>query len=210
MKEPARLVKQSPLLLPWPSLFSSAVLLQSAWYPLGLQTTVSRYPLHRTVAIGILLAPFNPSTMNNLEYDREGRSAVYKDTCYGPGAKVENCNLFVNQSLHYDKSDAGCPFDGHACHLGRSDTSIHFDTGLIDISELGFNAPAKQRLKFRRNMTCAPLLMDDRFIKIGHLPGGKTQWEYYTMVKGWCSQIKPNTFGRHPITRAESWGLVMT
>lgn len=122
---------------------------------------------------------FNLSTLNSPEYDREERSAVYKDTCYGPGAKVENCNLFITQSLDYEKSDAGCPFDGDASHFGRSDTSIHFDTGLIDISKLGFNAPAKQRLEFRRNMTCAPLLMDDRFIRIGHLPGGKTQWEYY-------------------------------
>ncbi len=56
MKGLARLVKQSPLLLPLPSLFSFVALLQSASYPLELQTTVSRYSLHRTVAIGVLLA----------------------------------------------------------------------------------------------------------------------------------------------------------
>ena len=119
------------------------------------------------------------SSVLNSGYDRESRSAAYRDQCYGPDVRAEDCNLFYKQSINYTAtSNTSCPFDGHACLEGGS-ASYTLDTGLLDSNVLGINARASNRYKFQRKMTCAPLVSDDRYIKYSTTADNRTQWEYF-------------------------------
>lgn len=81
------------------------------------------------------------------------RALAYTKLCYHAEEGADGCNIFDNQTIKYtEKANETCPFIGKAC--------VTFDTGLIDAKFLGINAA--KRYQFRRRMSCAPLIPDDR------------------------------------------------
>jgi hypothetical protein len=72
------------------------------------------------------------------------------------------CNVLVNRALPLNTSRGPCPFDADACQPGVD--SITFDTGLIDVGpSFGLNLPSSDGVKFRRNMTCSVLAINEKF-----------------------------------------------
>lgn len=68
------------------------------------------------------------------------------------------CNIFKKLRVPFNSTDnAPCPFSEEACN-GPQNGSILFDTGLIDwCKDLGINGEEKDRVQYRRVMTCSPV-----------------------------------------------------
>ena len=84
-------------------------------------------------------------------------SASYARSCYSSGATSrtwQDCSTFAAPRLPTTQSNISCPFEEGICTV----PSIQLDTGLMD-SDLffGMNAPLKNRVKFRKVTTCAPI-----------------------------------------------------
>lgn len=84
-------------------------------------------------------------------------SASYARSCYssgGTGRTWQDCSTFAAPRLPTTQSNVSCPFEEGICTV----PSIQLDTGLMD-SDLffGMNAPLKNRVKYRRVTTCAPI-----------------------------------------------------
>ena len=84
-------------------------------------------------------------------------SLEYAQECY---LSVPNsnpvCNTLKAQNIGWETRNASCPFPSYMCH---SDVEpIVFDTWYIDSrDDLGINAKAEDRLKYRRISTCSVL-----------------------------------------------------
>lgn len=113
----------------------------------------------------------------NLHFEKEIAAGAYQETCYGPEAKSDACKSFSDQQLTYFvRHNVSCPFEGSVC-LGGDAVGMKFDTGLIDSEVLGINVDAAKRFRFQRSMTCAPLLVDERYVYRGQ-EGRYWQWHY--------------------------------
>ena len=94
----------------------------------------------------------NQDILLSLEYARE----CYQDQ--GSGTLPSSCSTFPTPYLKYNATilDSFCPFEPKMCH--KQSRTLQFDTGFIDSHlDLGINAPADERLSFRRVTTCAVL-----------------------------------------------------
>ena len=84
-------------------------------------------------------------------------SASYARSCYsseGTARTWQDCSTFAAPRLPTTVTNVTCPFEEGTCIA----PSIQLDTGLMD-SDLffGMNAPLKNRVKFRKITTCAPI-----------------------------------------------------
>lgn len=122
---------------------------------------------------------FNESLLNglNVHFEKEIAAGAYQETCYGPDTKSDTCKTFSDQEITYAKKyNVSCPFEGSVCLEGEV-AAIKFDTGLIDSEVLGINIDTSKRFKFQRSMTCAPLVVDERYVSRGQ-EGRHWQWHY--------------------------------
>ena len=110
-------------------------------------------------------------------YQIEARASQYARTCYNaPDPQGPfSCRIFYNQSIKFDtKTHQTCPFaSSELCSEGLYST-VTFDTGLIDASVIGINAPVTH--KFRRTASCSPLNMSRPYVVS---PGGANETDYY-------------------------------
>lgn len=91
-------------------------------------------------------------------------SAQYFRDCLSgsqSSAEIESsteCNVFKTLQLPYTATqNVPCPFAEEMC-LGPVNSSVTFDTGLLDSTKhLGINAAEKQRVQLRKTMTCSPI-----------------------------------------------------
>ena len=108
---------------------------------------------------------------------KEERAAQYADNCYRQqdGVDKRRCSLFYRENLPYGSADFSrpCPFKGDIC---SHNITVTFESPLIDASEIGINSPSTH--KFRRTTKCAPLRMDERFIK-KTIEDGRTTYTYF-------------------------------
>lgn len=112
----------------------------------------------------------------NFHFEKGNAAGAYQETCYGPEAKSDACKTFSDQQINYiKKHNLSCPFEGSVCLGG--DVGIQFDTGLVDSEVLGINIDTAKRFRFRRSMTCAPLLVDQRYVTRGQ-EARHWQWHY--------------------------------
>lgn len=86
----------------------------------------------------------------------------YAQQCYSSSdTSMVDCNRFVTPRLDAASIDhsAGCPFERKMC---RTDTSnLRIDSGYIDSNrDLGMNAAADERFKWRTVLHCAPLITE--------------------------------------------------
>ncbi|KAF2138395.1 uncharacterized protein K452DRAFT_277538 [Aplosporella prunicola CBS 121167] len=81
----------------------------------------------------------------------------YAEECYMGSSGMQNCDAYTKQRLPTKiYRNASCPFEEDMCKLKFG--NIVFDTGYLDSnSDLGINAPANERILFRRVSSCAPL-----------------------------------------------------
>lgn len=112
-------------------------------------------------------------------YQKEARASQYARTCYNTPNPNDpfSCRIFYNQSIEFDtKTDQPCPFASSELCSGGLYSAVLFDTGLIDASVIGVNAPVTH--KFRRTTSCSPLNMSKPYI-VSSEGTNNTDYQYY-------------------------------
>ena len=112
-------------------------------------------------------------------YQKEARASQYARTCYNAPNPDDpfSCRIFYNQSIEFDtKTDQPCPFASSELCSGGLYSAVSFDTGLIDASVIGVNAPVTH--KFRRTTSCSPLNMSKPYIESSE-GTSNTDYHYY-------------------------------
>ena len=112
-------------------------------------------------------------------YQKEARASQYARTCYNAPNPDDpfSCRIFYNQSIEFDtKTDQPCPFASSELCSGGLYSAVSFDTGLIDASVIGINAPKTH--KFRRTTSCSPLNMSKPYI-VSSEGTNNTDYHYY-------------------------------
>jgi hypothetical protein len=161
------------VLLVGPSIALIATSIVSA----GLAT--SKVALSSDADCGDYEFEFNPRTYADpfLEYEREAESqaAEYAQKCYGPTSIATDCNKFYSQNITYKKNESLCPFYSDDCQGGRSG-AYRLTTGLVSGTVLGINAA--NPYFFGRTTTCAPIITENSYVRVGVSDRGEEQWEY--------------------------------
>lgn len=85
-------------------------------------------------------------------------AATYVRQCYQGNPDGPSCGTFVRPYLPFTTNlNASCPFGDNLCAY-NSHSAFQMDTGRLDSHvDFGINAPPKDRIKFRRVSTCAPI-----------------------------------------------------
>ena len=112
-------------------------------------------------------------------YQKEARASQYARTCYNAPNPDDpfSCRIFYNQSIEFDtKTDQPCPFASSELCSGGLYSAVSFDTGLVDASVIGVNAPVTH--KFRRTTSCSPLNMSKPYI-VSSEGTDNTDYHYY-------------------------------
>jgi hypothetical protein len=107
------------------------------------------------------------------------QAASYVQECYSETASGVDCGAFVRPSLPFTiEQNATCPFAAGMC-VYNDHSAIRMDSGLMDsFWDMGINARAQERIKYRRVMTCAPVF-GEQFIEDGIDPyAGNTTYVY--------------------------------
>lgn len=92
-------------------------------------------------------------------------SQQYVQHCLDQQATLPQCNRLERSRLSWtSESNVPCPFTGGLC-LGGANSSVYFDSGLIDSREdLGVNGDDSSRVQYRKTATCNPLITDDHVL----------------------------------------------
>ena len=116
--------------------------------------------------------------LNN--HRKEARASEYARNCYNSPETVStlSCKIFYNQSIAYSTQvDQRCPFSSSELCLGGLYSAVTFDTGVVDASVIGINAPSTH--KFRRTTTCSPLNMSEPYVRQISYSGNDPSYEYF-------------------------------
>ena len=120
-------------------------------------------------ASGLNIAAFNRA--------KTSRAVSYAETCYGEHATAEACNIFYRRAIEYsEEHNASCPFSSDVCLYGDS-SAYALDTGFMDSSVLGINAP--RRYQLRRKTVCSPLPTNSSYIRYRRDQGSIRVAYYY-------------------------------
>jgi hypothetical protein len=87
------------------------------------------------------------------------RSLAYSNACYRGVSSAYACNEFMHRYLESKvNTTEECPFPGDVCIT----PAFSVDSGYVDSDiHLGINAPASNRISFRKKLTCAPVNADN-------------------------------------------------
>lgn len=126
-----------------------------------------------------------------LDREKESRAGDYAKSCYDTPHVLQSmsCTFFHQPNISFSSSYTYvCPFeDPGLCVKGAP--AVTFDTGLVEASRIGINAPPEDTYKFRRSSTCAPLSVDFPYVKSKDM-NGTTAFDYY------YGQISDGVYGR--------------
>ena len=94
-------------------------------------------------------------------------SQQYVQNCLAEQATLPQCNRLKRSSLNWTSiSNVPCPFTGGIC-LGPVNSSLYFDSGLIDSREdLGVNGNDANRVQYRKTATCNPLAREGHILVV--------------------------------------------
>lgn len=125
------------------------------------------------------------AVLNDILYMRgkEARAGEYARNCYGDTTTLQSlrCNFFYRQKIKYNVAPSwDCSFAEEVC-LPHQRSTITFDTGLIDVNDIGVNS--KYPYKFRRRSNCSALSVEDRFVR-PEIKNGITTYFYEYGTKG--------------------------
>jgi hypothetical protein len=82
---------------------------------------------------------------------------TYVTQCYGTGS-TGACDVYAKQALNYNSSDTTCPFPSPDICISTNSTPYRLDTGPLDShSDLGINAPPKDRVTYQKINVCSPI-----------------------------------------------------
>ncbi|KAK1752710.1 hypothetical protein QBC47DRAFT_405025 [Echria macrotheca] len=114
----------------------------------------------------------------------------YANACYNNATSLADsatCKFYTRNSLPLAvDGEVPCPFSSRICGTQKA---MHVDTGYIDSQrDLGINTPPESAIRFRKTLTCAPILAEERFssgnwstnapANFSTIPGDR-YWYYY-------------------------------
>jgi hypothetical protein len=146
--------------------FGAAGLLSSHFITVGNEVLLAQNP-----ACGALLRLISTDSANkNAEVEAYLKNSVqtsqqYVQHCLAEQAALPQCNRLKRPRLNWTSiSNAPCPFTSGLC-LGPVNSSLYFDSGLIDSREdLGVNGDDANRVQYRKIATCSPLTTDGHIL----------------------------------------------
>lgn len=102
------------------------------------------------------------ANLNDLiDYQKEARTCYESPNLSSPFS----CQIFYNQSIAFEtKTRQPCPFTSSELCFDGPLSAVTFDTGLVDASVIGINAPVTH--KFRRTTSCSPLNGSEPYIRL--------------------------------------------
>ncbi|GFF34148.1 hypothetical protein IFM46972_04136 [Aspergillus udagawae] len=129
----------------------------------GLFTSyITKTAGNSTIIIGPACGGFefnsSESVMNFKTLQDTYEAATYVRQCYQGSPSGLLCGTYARPSIPFTTNqNASCPFASELCtYNGQS--AFQMDTGLLDSqTDFGINARPKDRIKFRRVATCAPV-----------------------------------------------------
>jgi hypothetical protein len=90
--------------------------------------------------------------------DRLEAASTYERQCYAGEADSADCLTLPSRRLAWTMKDTPCPFRDPGLCIQANSTPVILDTGYINSNDhLGINAPARDRIEYRRTMTCSPM-----------------------------------------------------
>lgn len=96
-------------------------------------------------------------------YEKERLAAEYVEKCYSGAEDDFECSQYPTKHLiSHVVADSKCPFHDDVCASGPQ-SALAMSSGLVDSKVLGINTPPASGFQFERNMTCAPIVNDDRY-----------------------------------------------
>ena len=96
---------------------------------------------------------------------------AYAKNCYELNSQVADCSLYPVPRLPYTSSFAHCPFgndpSGEVLCIPGAEGALQLDTGLLDTcGYLGINVAKKDRVLFRKRVTCSPIRVHDYVVVV--------------------------------------------
>jgi hypothetical protein len=146
--------------------FGAAGLLSSHFTTVGNEVLLAQNP---TCGALLLLNTTETSleTVNIEAYLKNSvqTSQQYVQHCLAEQATLPQCNKLKRSRLNWTSiSNVPCPFKNGLC-LGLVNSSLYFDSGLIDSREdLGVNGNDANRVQYRKTATCSPLTTDGHIL----------------------------------------------
>jgi hypothetical protein len=129
----------------------------------GLFTSyITKTASKSTIIIGPACGGFkfnaSDSTMNSKTLQDTYEAATYVHQCYQGSPSGLLCGTYARPSIPFTTNqNASCPFASELCAYNNL-SAFQMDTGLLDSqTDFGINARPKDRIKFRRVATCAPV-----------------------------------------------------
>jgi hypothetical protein len=124
------------------------------------------------------------AVLNDIMYmrEKEARAGEYARNCYGHATTLQSmhCDFFYRQKIKYDAAPVwDCSFAEEVCFPYQQ--SIVFDTGSVDINDIGVNS--KHPYKFRRRTNCSALSVEDQYVH-PETKNGATTYYYKYGTKG--------------------------
>jgi hypothetical protein len=95
--------------------------------------------------------------------DRLEAASTYERQCYTGVADLADCLTLPTRWLNWTTQDATCPFEDPGLCIKANNTPVRLDTGYINSNNhLGINAPVRDRIEYRKVMTCSPMQTNRR------------------------------------------------
>ena len=95
---------------------------------------------------------------------RASTALSYYQNCYEGEAAVD-CRVFIRKRLHWTESVAKCPVNRSLCYLNNEHEAVVFDTGSIELAEMGLNSAVAKSLQAQRKLTCSPITLNSFELK---------------------------------------------
>jgi hypothetical protein len=108
----------------------------------------------------VTLEAFQEYVALNLDVERNaGLSLQQVQSCKGTTLDTDvECDAFTRAAHLMTLYNATCPFQDASMCITPDGLAVQVDTGMVDSQlDLGINAPAKDRIKYRHVTTCSPI-----------------------------------------------------
>ena len=164
-----------------------------------------------------LFIPADRSELQRKETFDNYRAAVYSQQCYHDSAFTTEgtCNALPQASLAWFNASVPCPFNDRIC-LGLS--AFKMETGWIDsFSDLGINEPSRNRITYKRETICSPLVTQPGFAEF--VSGDEAEelgWDDDILLRFYYGPIQGpgldqnhthsyNTYGQNMLNTYTTW-----
>ncbi|KAH7156176.1 hypothetical protein EDB81DRAFT_928155 [Dactylonectria macrodidyma] len=127
-----------------------------------------------------LFVPADRDALHELRAYENHKAANYARQCYGDASTSTSCDSLPVSSISWTNSSVACPFEESVC---LNVPAFQMTTDLIDSHlHLGINGPKHNRVSFRRETVCSPLVTQPGYAE--YIQGAEAE------ARGWPDDIE--------------------